>query len=94
MLMISCTVTRAVNLEMMSSGEAHSCLLALERFVAVYGRPEKINSDSGRNLMKVKKEVEQTMEMVGGNKTSTMGRYPGSDLEQQPSVFTELGRTL
>ena len=76
LLIISCTVTRAVCLEMMYSGEASSCLMAMDRFVATYGRPTKVNSDSGTNLLKTKKEIQRRWEWWEETKRTSMGRYP------------------
>ena len=57
MLILTCSVTRAVNLEMMSTAESDSCALAFDRFVSVYGVPHVINTDRGTNFVGMRNEM-------------------------------------
>ena len=60
----------------MSSGETASCLLALDRFVSVHGRPDRINSDSGANLMGTKREIQRRHEWWTKVRTDSQAAYP------------------
>ena len=76
LLIITCSVTRAVCLEMMMTAEADSCVMALERFVAVYGRPDTVNSDSGANLVAVKRELDRQSKWIERLATATKAKFP------------------
>ena len=59
LLLVSCQTTRAVCLEMMHTADTASCLMALERFAAVYGKPSVIHSDCGTNFVGARTELQQ-----------------------------------
>ena len=59
LLIISCQVTRAVCLEMMYTADTSSCIMALERFVSVHGRPSVVNSDCGTNFVGARASLER-----------------------------------
>ena len=76
LLIITCSVTRAVCLEMMMTAEADSCVMALERFVAVYGRPDTVNSDSGANLVAAKRVIDDQSNWVRRLAAATRAKFP------------------
>ncbi|UYV68872.1 hypothetical protein LAZ67_6001388 [Cordylochernes scorpioides] len=51
MVLFTCAVYRAIHLEMVSSLETDSFILALSRFIGRRGRPSTIYSDNGTNLV-------------------------------------------
>ncbi|UYV77640.1 hypothetical protein LAZ67_15001798 [Cordylochernes scorpioides] len=51
MVLFTCAVYRAIHLEMVSSLETDSFILALSRFIGRRGRPSNIYSDNGTNLV-------------------------------------------
>ena len=59
MLIFTCYVTRAVNMEMLSTAESDSCAMAFDRFVSTYGVPHLINTDQGSNFVGLKSEMER-----------------------------------
>ena len=76
LLIIVCSVTRAVCLEMMMTAEADSCVMALERFAAVYGNPEAINSDSGTNLVATRTELTNQRTWARGLARAAHAKFP------------------
>ena len=91
LLIVVCSVTRAVCLEMMMTAEADSCVMALERFAAVYGCPEAINSDSGSNLVAVKTELERQQEWMRRAATATRAKFPGVKWHLNPPYSPNWG---
>ena len=53
----TCLVTRAVHIEVAHSMDADSFLMALHRFIARRGKPQKIFSDNGTNFVAADKEL-------------------------------------
>ena len=91
MLIISCCATRAVCLEMMMTADTESCLMALERFVAVYGRPEKINSDAGGNLLATREEMYRSWQWWEKIRTADFARHPEIQWSNNPPYSPNWG---
>ena len=60
-LLVTCLASRAVHLEVTSSLDTDSFLLALRRFIARRGRPTQIFSDNGKNLKRGEKELREAL---------------------------------
>ena len=58
-LIITCSFSRAINVEVMRDASADSCLMAFKRHAATYGQPQFVNSDQGKNLQYVKKVMSE-----------------------------------
>ena len=91
LLIITCCTTRAVCLELMMSADTESCLMALERFVAVYGRPERINSDSGTNLLGSREAVRRQWQWWNAVKTAAFASYPSIQWQNNPPYSPNWG---
>ena len=91
MLIISCTVTRAVCLELMTSAEADSCLMALERFAAVYGVPSSVNSDSGANFVALKKEIDRRNQLWKECQQTSAAKFPDLEWTTNPPYSANWG---
>ena len=91
MLIVSCTVTRAVCLELMMSAEADSCIMALERFSAVYGTPVTINSDSGANFVAIKKEIERNNQLWTSCASASAAKFPDLKWTANPPYSANWG---
>ena len=53
----TCLTTRAVNVEVVPSLEAETCLTAITRFIARRGKPATFLSDNGTNFVGAAKEM-------------------------------------
>ena len=58
----ACMVTRAVYLALATSLSADDFLLALRRFIGVYGKPKQMFSDSGTNFVEAERDLRQPVE--------------------------------
>ena len=76
MLILTCSVTRAVCIEMMWTADTTSCLSALERFVATYGCPETITSDCGSNLLGARAEMKARWDWWRSVTRAAASRFP------------------
>ena len=56
-IIFACTLTRAVNLEMVDAQDGNSLYLAYKRHCSVYGRPKYITSDNGGNMRYLHKTI-------------------------------------
>ena len=63
-LVIVCCVTRAVNIEVCHALDGKSCLAALERHMARYGRPTYVNSDNGANFIASARHLEERLKIL------------------------------
>ena len=50
-LLFSCSLTRAINLELLSDQTTEEFMKALKRFIATRGRPQKVYSDNGKSFV-------------------------------------------
>ena len=91
LLIVSCCATRAVCLELMMSAEAESCVMALERFVAVYGCPERINSDAGSNLLATREEIRRRWRWWEQVRTKEFAQHPEIRWENNPPYSPNWG---
>ena len=60
-VLFSCNYTRAIHLEVSRTMDAQSCLMAISRFMNRRGRPKKLRSDNGTNLVGACKEMKQNL---------------------------------
>ncbi|XP_064631613.1 uncharacterized protein LOC135489914 [Lineus longissimus] len=60
-VLFSCNYTRAIHLELTRKLDTQSCLLAISRFTNRRGRPRKLRSDNGSNLVGASKELKQDL---------------------------------
>ncbi|KAI4898690.1 hypothetical protein NFI96_003937, partial [Prochilodus magdalenae] len=59
-VVFKCLTTRAVHIELLSSMDADTFLLALRRFISRRGRPKEILSDCGTNFRGADRELRET----------------------------------
>ena len=59
LIIFSCCVTRAVNVEMVYDASAKSCSMALERHCSLFGLPLTVSSDNGGNLVRTRKQLDE-----------------------------------
>ena len=77
-LITTCSVSRAVHLEVVSNLSAEACLDALNATFAIRGLPRIIVSDNGTNFVRVEKDLRQLRRLV---KESAQKAYPELDLK-------------
>ena len=68
----TCLASRAVHLELAGSLETDSFICALRRFISRRGKPLKIRSDNGTNLVGSEKEIKAALNELN---TSTINKY-------------------
>uniref|UniRef100_A0A0A9XSD4 Integrase catalytic domain-containing protein n=2 Tax=Lygus hesperus TaxID=30085 RepID=A0A0A9XSD4_LYGHE len=56
-----CMSTKALHLELVSSGTTEAFMAALDRFIARRGKPAHIYSDNGRNFVGASRELKETV---------------------------------
>ena len=91
LLIVACSVTRAVSLELMMSADSDSCAMALERFSSVYGVPTTINSDCGSNLLGVKNEAVRREQWAAACKKRLPSHYQNIDWRPNPPYSANWG---
>ena len=91
LLITSCQTTRAVCLEMMHTADAASCLMALERFAAVYGRPDAIYSDCGTNFVGARSELQQRWQWWRQVARESSAVFPNMRWEMNPPYSPNWG---
>ncbi|XP_062713946.1 uncharacterized protein LOC134290766 [Aedes albopictus] len=63
-VLYTCLTIRAVHLEVAASLSTESCMLALRRFIARRGAPQKIYTDNGTNFVGTERELSRQLEDV------------------------------
>ena len=63
-VLFTCLVTRAVYLDLASSLSADDFLLALRRFIGLYGKPCKMYSDNGTNFVAAERLLREEVEKL------------------------------
>ena len=64
----TCLVTRAVHVEVAHSLDSNSFLMALHRFIARRGKPQKIFSDNGSNFVAAERELAEEIQAINTKK--------------------------
>ena len=64
----TCLVTRAVHIEVAHSMDSDSFLMALHRFIARRGKPQKMFSDNGTNFVAADKELADEIRTINNKK--------------------------
>ena len=64
----TCLVTRAVHIEVAHSLDSNSFLMALHRFMARRGKPQKIFSDNGSNFVAADRELAEEIQTINTKK--------------------------
>ena len=67
--LFTCLSTRAVHIEIAHSLTSDSFLMALHRFIARRGRPEKLWSDNGTNFVSANRELEEEIQQLDTTST-------------------------
>uniref|UniRef100_A0A5S6Q742 Integrase catalytic domain-containing protein n=1 Tax=Trichuris muris TaxID=70415 RepID=A0A5S6Q742_TRIMR len=62
-----CLTIRAVCLDIAQSLSTEDFLLVLRRFVSLYGMPESVYSDNGRNFVGAARELMRTVQALNGD---------------------------
>ena len=65
-VLFTCLVTRAVYLDIVPSLSSGDFLLALRRFIGIYGKPKRIHSDNGTNFVGGERELREEAEKLYG----------------------------
>ena len=60
-LLFTCSLTRAIHLELLPDLTADNCIKSLKRFVARRGRPRKVYSDNGKTFIAAAKWISKIM---------------------------------
>lgn len=68
LIVFSCCVTRAVNLEMSTDASARTFNLAFERHCDVFGIPETVTSNNGGNFQRTAEIMRQLQELWNGHR--------------------------
>ena len=76
LIIFSCCVTRAVNVEMVYDASAKSCSMSLERHCSVYGLPLTIATDNGGNFVRTRKQVDELWRVWSDNHSFWEQRFP------------------
>ena len=66
--LFTCLTTRAVHIEVAHSLDADSFLMALHRFMARRGKPQKIFSDNGTNFVAADRELAEEIRNINSTK--------------------------
>jgi transposase InsO family protein len=66
--LFTCLSVRAVHLEIASSLNADSVILALRRFIAFRGKPKKLFSDNGTNFVGTSRELKEALVGIDSDK--------------------------
>ena len=66
--LFTCLTTRAVHIEVAHSLDADSFLMALHRFIARRGKPQKIFSDNGTNFVAADRELAEEIRNINTKK--------------------------
>ena len=64
----TCLTTRAVHIEVANALNADSFLMALHRFIARRGKPQKLFSDNGTNFVAADRELAEEIQAVNSSK--------------------------
>jgi transposase InsO family protein len=67
-VLFTCLTTRAVHLEVAHALSSDSFLMALHRFMARRGKPQKILSDNGTNFVAAEKELADEIQAINSKK--------------------------
>ena len=62
-VVFTCLTTRAVHVELATDVSTNTFLLALRRFMSLYGAPKEIRSDNGRNFVGAANEIRQMIKL-------------------------------
>ena len=76
LIIFSCCVTRAVNVEFVYDAYERSCSLALERHCSVYGLPLTISTDNGGNFVRIRKQVDELWRVWSDHRSFWEQRFP------------------
>lgn len=66
-VIFTCLTIRAVYLDIARSLSTEDFLLVLRRFVSLYGKPESVYSDNGRNFVGAARELRRTVQALNGD---------------------------
>ena len=64
----TCLVTRAIHIEVSHSMDSDAFLMALHRFMARRGKPQKLFSDNGTNFVAANEELAGEHKKINGKK--------------------------
>lgn len=70
-VIFTCLVTRAIHLDIAHSLNTDSCIMAIRRFIAVRGTPEKMFSDCGTNFRGASQEFLKCTKEINERKLQT-----------------------
>ena len=76
MLLFTCTIYRAVHIEMLYSLDAASFLMALSRFLARRPRPTTMVSDNGTNFVRADKDIQSLWKLLRQQRSDLIAKYP------------------
>ena len=63
-VLFTCLVTRALYVDLVPSLSSDDFLLALRRFIGIYGRPTRMHSDNGTNFVGAERELREAVDQL------------------------------
>ncbi|KFD62107.1 hypothetical protein M514_25709 [Trichuris suis] len=75
--LFTCLTIRAVYLDIAQSLSTEDFLLVLRRFVSLYGKPESVYPDNGRNFVGVARELRRAVQTLNGD--DALKKYTASE---------------
>ncbi|KHJ42945.1 Pao retrotransposon peptidase [Trichuris suis] len=76
-VIFTCLTIRAVYLDIAQSLSTEDFLLVLRRFVSLYGKPESVYPDNGRNFVGVARELRRAVQTLNGD--DALKKYTASE---------------
>ena len=75
LIIFSCCVTRAVNVEFVYDASARSCSMCFERHCSSYGLPLTVLTDNGGNFIRTRKQVDEIWRVWSDNSSFWEQRF-------------------
>ena len=91
LILISCNISRAVNLEVVYDAGAPSLGKAITRHEAVYGPLEAVNSDNGGNLVRIHNQIAELRQLHRDHVGYLKDRFPRLTWMHNPALSARWG---
>ena len=90
-VLFTCLSIRAVHLEVATSLDTDSFILAFRRFVARRGQPESVYSDNGTNLVGDERELRESLQELDQTKIQNEMSQKGVNWTFLPPTASHMG---